>query len=129
MMTEPYITHILLVCIVSRRNQMLAHNSLVWFAGPPHRFDECKILANTEFLRGHYIRFCQQMKREAASRASAFNNNGGSSNNTNSQEQSNVNFLDTQQEISPSVSYPPSSRQAQSNAYDSSDSEEDMDFH
>jgi hypothetical protein len=58
-----------------------------------------------------------------------YSNNGGSSNNTNSQEQSNVNFLDTQQENSPSISYPPSSRQAQSNAYDSSDSEEDMDFH
>jgi len=38
-----------------------------------HRFDECPILANTEYLRGHYIRFCQYIRREAERRNAAFN--------------------------------------------------------
>jgi hypothetical protein len=38
-----------------------------------HRFDACPVLANTEFLRSHYyIRFCQQLRREASSRQAAF---------------------------------------------------------
>ena len=37
-----------------------------------HRFDKCEVLQNTDFLRGHYIRFCQQLRREMQSRASTF---------------------------------------------------------
>ena len=37
-----------------------------------HRFDECPILANTEYIRGHYIRFCQYIRREAERRSAAF---------------------------------------------------------
>ena len=40
--------------------------------GGTHKFDECKILQNTESLRGHYIRFCQQIHREASARTSTF---------------------------------------------------------
>jgi len=43
-----------------------------------HRFDQCEVLNNTNFLRSHCIRFCQQLRREAASRASAFEGDAGS---------------------------------------------------
>ena len=42
-----------------------------------HRFNSCPILKNTEFLRGHYIRFCQQARRDATLRASAFPGTNG----------------------------------------------------
>ena len=37
-----------------------------------HRFDTCDVLNNTQFIRQHYIRFCQQLRREAAARSDAF---------------------------------------------------------
>ena len=39
-----------------------------------HRFDSCEVLKNTDFLRGHYIWYCQQLCCETASRASTFGN-------------------------------------------------------
>jgi hypothetical protein len=44
--------------------------------GQSHRFDKCDILANTEFLRGHYIRYCQQLRRNATSRKKEFPGKG-----------------------------------------------------
>lgn len=40
--------------------------------GDPHRFDACPILKNNDFLRSHYIRYCQHLKRDATARSSAF---------------------------------------------------------
>jgi len=40
--------------------------------GGQHRFEACEVLLNTEFLKSHYIRYCQQLRREASARASAF---------------------------------------------------------
>ena len=40
--------------------------------GGTHRFDKCEVLQNTEFLKTHYIRYCQQLRREIQSRTSAF---------------------------------------------------------
>ena len=37
-----------------------------------HRFDKCEVLQNTDFLKAHYIRFCQQLRREMQSRSRAF---------------------------------------------------------
>jgi hypothetical protein len=37
-----------------------------------HRFAQCDVLNNTDFLRSHYIRYCQQLNREAAMRNAAF---------------------------------------------------------
>lgn len=45
--------------------------------GGQHVFDGCEILKNTDFLRGHYIRYCQQIRRDAASRAQAFPGTAG----------------------------------------------------
>ena len=45
--------------------------------GGTHRFDGCEILKNTEFLRGHYIRYCQQARRDTASRATSFPGTNG----------------------------------------------------
>ena len=45
--------------------------------GGIHRFDNCDVLKNTDFLRGHYIRYCQQLRRDTASRAAAFPNTSG----------------------------------------------------
>jgi hypothetical protein len=45
--------------------------------GGTHRFDGCPVLQNTEFLRGHYIRYCQQARRDASSRAAAFPGTSG----------------------------------------------------
>ena len=45
--------------------------------GGIHRFDSCDVLKNTDFLRGHYIRYCQQLRRDTASRAAAFPNTSG----------------------------------------------------
>jgi hypothetical protein len=39
-----------------------------------HRFDQCEVLNNTNFLRSHCIRFCQQVRRDAAARSSVLNN-------------------------------------------------------
>jgi len=44
----------------------------------PHRFDTCPVLADAEFLRGHYIRYCQHLRRDAASRSAAFSGTAGS---------------------------------------------------
>ena len=32
--------------------------------GGKHRFDKCKILANQDFLCGHYVRYCSQLKKD-----------------------------------------------------------------
>ena len=37
--------------------------------GEKHRFDKCPILGNTDFLRAHYVRYCQMIKRDSAARA------------------------------------------------------------
>ena len=37
-----------------------------------HHFDNCPILANNKYLRGHYIFFCQQLHCEAEHHSSAF---------------------------------------------------------
>ena len=36
-----------------------------------------KTLKKTDFLHGHYIRYCQQLRRDTASRAAAFPNTSG----------------------------------------------------
>lgn len=41
--------------------------------GGDHRFAECDVLKNNAFLRDHYIRYCQQLRREASARRVAFN--------------------------------------------------------
>ena len=40
--------------------------------GATHRFDSCPVLANVEFLKSHYIRYCQQLRRDSTARASTF---------------------------------------------------------
>jgi hypothetical protein len=40
--------------------------------GETHRFDACPVLKNTDFLRSHYIRYCQHLKRDASARATTF---------------------------------------------------------
>ena len=40
--------------------------------GGGHRFDSCNVLKNTSFLRDHYIRYCQNLRREATARSEAF---------------------------------------------------------
>ena len=57
--------------------------------GSRHRFDQCRVLQNTSFLRGHYIRYCQQLRREAASRASSFQGDDGAL------PSANVSFVDS----------------------------------
>jgi hypothetical protein len=56
-----------------------------------HRFDGCDVLKNTDFLRGHYIRYCQQLRRDAASRAATF---PGSVGTIPGRQQQPVNFVD-----------------------------------
>jgi hypothetical protein len=57
-----------------------------------HRFDGCDVLKNTKFLQGHYIRYCQQLRREASARDAALNGNAAS---TPSHQRHPVNFLDS----------------------------------
>jgi len=40
--------------------------------GATHRFDSCPVLANVDFLKSHYIRYCQQLRRDSAARSTAF---------------------------------------------------------
>jgi len=40
--------------------------------GGQHMFDQCPVLQNSDFLRSHYIRYCQQVRKEATARAAAF---------------------------------------------------------
>lgn len=49
--------------------------------GERHKFDKCPILHNTDFLRSHYIRYCQFLKRDSALQQK--------------QKTTNVHFLDT----------------------------------
>ena len=51
-----------------------ATNSSCIVCGETHRFDACPILKNTDFLRSHYIRYCQHLKRDATARATTFRN-------------------------------------------------------
>jgi hypothetical protein len=51
---------------------VLAFNQQCLVCGGDHRFDGCPVLANTDFLRAHYIRSCQYFRREAQARAGAF---------------------------------------------------------
>ena len=37
-----------------------------------HTFDQCPVLSNNNFLRQHYIRYCQLLRRDATSRAATF---------------------------------------------------------
>jgi hypothetical protein len=39
--------------------------------GGKHRFDKCSVLNNTDFLRGHYVRLCQLIKRDSAAKSAA----------------------------------------------------------
>ena len=39
--------------------------------GGMHRFDNCEVLANTSFLRSHYIRYCQMMNKDTSIRETA----------------------------------------------------------
>ena len=56
-----------------------------------HRFDGCEVLKNTKFLQGHYIRYCQQLRKEANARAAALR--GDAAPNPRQQP---VNSLDSQ---------------------------------
>jgi hypothetical protein len=49
-----------------------AQANLCLVCGASHRFDSCPVLQNTEFLRSHYIRYCQHLKRDAAARSASF---------------------------------------------------------
>jgi len=60
--------------------------------GDTHRFDKCPILQNTAFLKQHYIRFCQQLRREAAARNKTFPGND----QPPAPKTATVNFIDTQ---------------------------------
>ncbi len=40
--------------------------------GQEHAFDGCPVLQDSQFLRDHYIRYCQQVRREAGARRDAF---------------------------------------------------------
>lgn len=41
--------------------------------GHKHRFDKCPTLQNVEFLRSHYIRYCQFLKRDSMAKTSSTN--------------------------------------------------------
>ena len=45
--------------------------------GENHRFDKCDVLNNHEFLKSHYIRYCQQIRRDASARAASFSGSAG----------------------------------------------------
>ena len=64
-----------LYAIQASTNHNAPTNCIV--CGGTHRFDGCDVLKNTEFLRSHYIRYCQQVRRDAAIRAAAFNGTNG----------------------------------------------------
>ena len=40
--------------------------------GGEHKFSGCPVLSEPEFLKQHYIRYCQQLRRDATARAQAF---------------------------------------------------------
>ena len=41
-----------------------------------HRFDGCPVLLDTTFLKNHYIRYCQSLKKEQLARQAAFGTQG-----------------------------------------------------
>ena len=51
----------------------MAEKQICIVCGKEHRFVDCQVLKNTEFLKQHYIRYCQQIRREATARAEALN--------------------------------------------------------
>ena len=55
-----------------KRDPSVADRQPCIVCGEDHRFADCKVLQNTDFLRQHYIRFCQQIRREATARAEVF---------------------------------------------------------
>jgi hypothetical protein len=51
---------------------VLAFHQQCLVCGGDHKFDDCPVLANTTFLRDHYIRSCQYFRREAQALANTF---------------------------------------------------------
>lgn len=63
--------------------------------GAEHMFDKCDVLNNTEFLRSHYIRYCQQLRRDATARASAL----GPNSQVPTRNQSPVHLIEAEDEL------------------------------
>jgi hypothetical protein len=55
------------VMVIHVQAQLLDMNAPMQciICGENHKFDNCAILKNTEFLKLHYISFCQQLHHEA----------------------------------------------------------------
>jgi hypothetical protein len=61
--------------------------------GANHRFDNCAVLQNMEFLKSHYICFCQQLHCNACEWATSLQ---GSTSLLSVPPPSSVNFIDAQ---------------------------------
>ena len=54
--------------------------------GGSHNFDNCAVLRNKDFLRGHYIRFCTMLRKNAAVLRNVESNTGHSVNMIDARE-------------------------------------------
>lgn len=103
-------------CTVINAIQATEDERLCIVCGGKHRFDGCEVLKNTDFLKSHYIRYCQQLRREASSREATFSDGAGTVPGVKS---SAVRFIDADE---------PASSKETEETDDDAESDDGMDF-
>ena len=77
-----------------RRDPNLVESPTCIVCDQTHRFADCPVLNNADFLRQHYIRYCQLANRERALRASAAQSNQRGTQSQSRTQGARVNLLD-----------------------------------
>lgn len=70
-----------------KSNNDVAYETRCIVCNGQHRFENCEVLNNADFLRQHYIRYCQNVRRDQAARNATFQAN------SNGQQGARVNYL------------------------------------
>ena len=100
-----YFTHSTFTAMVNHvQAQLLNMNAPMQciVCGANHKFDNCAVLKNTEFLKSHYICFCQQLHCDAQEWATSFQ---GSASLLPDPSPGSVNFIDAQDNTLDDVKY------------------------
>ena len=71
-----------------KSNSNAAYETRCIVCNGQHRFENCDVLNNADFLRQHYIRYCQNVRRDQAARNATFQGNA------DEHQGARVNFLD-----------------------------------
>ena len=71
-----------------KSNNNAAYEARCIVCNGQHRFENCDVLNNADFLRQHYIRYCQNVRRDQATQNATFQGNA------DEHQSARVNYLD-----------------------------------